>query len=256
MAKRFLLIYFIFHGHFLFVEVNGNEEDIAIFFTDALQCVQRIVRETDSLGNDSVILDRLISELDGYARTISLLLLINQQHEGDNQGSFGDPGGAHIENICFQYVINSYQNSRSVGRNMLTLGVPTIRTGHPGRPPYNILHQQIAYCLSFGMNWERIAVCFGISRRTLYRHRQQLQIGTLSYTAMSDEALCNVIREIFQTTPGSGERYVRSSLQTRNLRIQRWRVRRCLQHLDPIGRAFRRRRVIHRRNYSVVYILH
>ena len=133
---------------------------------------------------------------------------------------------------------------------MLTLGVPTIRTGHPGRPPYNILHQQIAYCLSFGMNWERIAVCFGISRRTLYRHRQQLQIGTLSYTAMSDEALCNV-REILQTTPGSGERYVRSSLQTRNLRIQRWRVRRCLQHLDPIGRAFLRRRVIHRRIYLV-----
>ena len=87
MAKRFLLIYFIFHGHFLFVEVNGNEEDIAIFFTDALQCVQRIVRETDSLGNDSVILDRLISELDGYARTISLLLLINQQHEGDIRGA-------------------------------------------------------------------------------------------------------------------------------------------------------------------------
>lgn len=75
------------------------------------------------------------------------------------------------------------------------------------------------------MNWEQISVCFGISRRTLNHHRQQLQIGTLSYTAMSDEALCNVIREILQTTPGSGERYVLSSLQSCNIRIQRWRER-------------------------------
>lgn len=45
------------------MEVNGNEENIAIFFIDALLCFQRIVRETESLGHDTVILDRLISEL-------------------------------------------------------------------------------------------------------------------------------------------------------------------------------------------------
>ena len=46
------------------MEVYGNEENITIFFTDTLRCVQRIVRETDNLGHD--ILERLISELNGY----------------------------------------------------------------------------------------------------------------------------------------------------------------------------------------------
>lgn len=247
MSGVFIFIYFLFQGQFLFLEVNGNEENVVIFFTDALQCVQRIVRETDNLGHDGVIMERLISELIGYTRTVSFLLSINQQFEGrNNEGNFGALEALHA---CFQSIINSYQNSRSVGRNMLTLGVSTVRTGHPGRPIYNILHQQIAHCLDFGMNWGQIAVSFGISRRTLYRHRQQLQIASLSYTAMSDEALRDIIRAILQTTPYSGERYIRAALQTRNLRIQRWRVRRCLQHLDPIGRAFRR--AIHRRIYSV-----
>lgn len=250
MSGVLFIIYFLFQSQFLFLEVNGNEENVTIFFTNTLQCVQRILRETDNLGHDRVILDRLISELIGYTRTVSFLASINQQQfEGrDNEGSFGALEALHS---CLQSIINSYQNSRSGGRNVLTVGVPSIRTGHPGRPLYNILPQQIALCLDFGMNWGQIAECFGIGRRTLYRHRQQLQIRSLTYTEMSDEALHDTIREILQTTPYSGERYVRAALQTRNLRIQRWRVRRCLQHLDPIGRAFRRRRAIHRRIYSV-----
>uniref|UniRef100_A0A096LYP4 Integrase catalytic domain-containing protein n=2 Tax=Poecilia TaxID=8080 RepID=A0A096LYP4_POEFO len=128
---------------------------------------------------------------------------------------------------------------------------PTLRTGHSGRPRYDIQCGQITYCLSLGMNWERIAACFGISRRTLYRHRQQLQIGPITYTEICDELLAGTVREILQTTPNAGERYVIGSLRSRNIRIQRWRVRRCLQLLDPIGRAFRRRHTIRRRIYNV-----
>lgn len=188
-----ILMYFVIQSQFLFWELNGNEENVTIFFTDTLQCVQRIQRETDNLGRDSAILERLFSELIGYTRAVSFLISINQQfEERDNQESFG---ALETLNACFQSIINSYQNSRSVGRNVLTLGVPTIRSDHPGRPQYNIQHQQITQCLDFGMNWGQIAVCFGISRRTLYRHRQQLQVGSLTYTALSEEALCDVIRD-------------------------------------------------------------
>ncbi|XP_054631907.1 uncharacterized protein LOC129181161 [Dunckerocampus dactyliophorus] len=249
----FPLIYLLFQVQFLFVGVNGNEEDIAIFFTNTMRCVQTIVRETDSLGHDSMILERLFCELNGYARTISFFLSISQQLEGgDIQGSLGALEALYA---CFCSIINSYENSRSVEmrqRDMFTSRAPpTIRTGHPGRPQYNIFHEQITYCLSLGMSWQRIAVCFGISRRTLYRHRQQLQIGPLTYTAMSDEALTDIVSAILQTTPNAGERYVLGGLRSRNIRIQRWRVRRCLQQLDPVGRAFRRRRAIRRRIYNV-----
>ncbi|MED6255570.1 hypothetical protein ATANTOWER_011539 [Ataeniobius toweri] len=48
-----------------------------------------------------------------------------------------------------------------------------------------------------------------------------------------------------------GKRCVLGGLRSRNIRIQRWRVRHCLQHLDPIGRAFRCRHTIRRRINNV-----
>lgn len=105
MPWIFLLIYFLFQGQFLFVRVNDNEENITIFFTDALQCVQKTVRETESLGHDTAILDRFISELDGYIQTIST---DQQFEEGDNLGSFDALEALHA---C-QHVINSHQDHK------------------------------------------------------------------------------------------------------------------------------------------------
>nr|XP_055036502.1 uncharacterized protein LOC129423984 [Misgurnus anguillicaudatus] len=101
------------------------------------------------------------------------------------------------------------------------------------------------------MNWQRIAMCLGISSRTLYRHRQQLGVQPLVYATLSNDNLNRIVGEILQSTTNAGERYVHGSLRSRELRIQRWRVRQSLQELDPIGRSFRRRRTIRRRIYSV-----
>ncbi|XP_041827246.1 uncharacterized protein LOC121644788 [Melanotaenia boesemani] len=249
---RLLLIFLLFQSLFIFVEVNCNEADITIFFTHALRCVQDIVRETDSGGHNNMLMDRLFSELTGYTRTISVFLSISHQLERGNNQSVAILDALFA---CFCSIMNSYVSLRPVEmrqRDLLASRTPpTVRTGHPGRPEYSIEHEQITYCLSLGMTWQRIAECFGISRRTLYRHRQQLQIGPLTYTEMSDEELADIVREILQTTPNAGERYVLGSLRSRNVRIQRQRVRRCLQQLDPIGRAFRRRHTIRRRIYNV-----
>lgn len=111
-------------------------------------------------------------------------------------------------------------------------------------------------CLSLEMNWQRIAVCFGISRRTLYRHRQQPEIGPLTYTGMSDEVLTDIVTEILQTTPNADERHVLGGLRSRNIRTQCWRVRHCLQHLDPVGRAFRCGHSIRWRIYLLILQFH
>ncbi len=78
----FLLIYLLFQGQFLYVEVNGNEEDVTIFLTNMLRCVQNILVETDNVGHDSMMLESLFFELNGYARTISFFLSTDEWLEG------------------------------------------------------------------------------------------------------------------------------------------------------------------------------
>lgn len=78
--------------------------------------------------------------------------------------------------VCFAYVIDTYENSRSLEVRQKAM----LNSRNPGRPQYNILHDQIMHCLSLGMTSQQIAICFGVNRRTLYRHRQQLNIGPLN----------------------------------------------------------------------------
>ncbi|MED6240041.1 hypothetical protein ATANTOWER_015162 [Ataeniobius toweri] len=110
---------------------------------------------------------------------------------------------------------------------------------------------QISHCISIGMNWQQIASAFGISRRTLYRHRQHLGMQPLQYTVLTDQDLTRVVTDILQRTPNAGETYVLGSLASREIHVQHWHVRQCLQEVDPIGRSFRRRRTIRRRIYNV-----
>ena len=105
---------------------------------------------------------------------------------------------------------------------------------------------QISHCLSMEMNWRAIANCFGISRRTLHRHRQYLGVQGLQYTIMTNQELNQIVTDVLQSTPYAGEAYVTGSLRSRGLRIQRRRT-----WGDPIVRSVCRRHAIRRRIYSV-----
>lgn len=154
---------------------------------------------------------------------------------------------------CFFGLLRQYEDRQSefspIETNILL--PETVLTGLPGRPRYSITAEQICHCISIGMTWQVIASCFGISRRTLYRHRQFLGIEPLTYAALSNEELNRIVTSILQNTPNSGEAYVLGSLRSRGLRVQQWRVRMSLHQVDPIGRSFRRRHAIHRRVYNV-----
>lgn len=118
----FLLIYLLFQCQFLFVEVNGNEEDITIFFLKTMRCVQDITRETDSMGSDSMILERLFYEPDWYKWTISSFLSISQQLEGSNSWEWS--GASEAMYACFCPIINSYENSRSAEVRQRAMFIP------------------------------------------------------------------------------------------------------------------------------------
>jgi len=238
------LILFVFQIQTQFLEVRSNEEDVVRFFTSAQQCIASLIQseESDIFGQE-----RLYRVLDDHTRTLSTFLTVSR-YDHDNR---------NVSNLlaslygCFHNLLHEHEaRQRSTdGTNNLT--PPATLTGHPGRPRYSIAAEQISHCVSIGMTWQRIASCFGISRRTLYRHRQILGVGPLRYAALSNEDLDSIVTTILQNTPNAGEVYVLGSLRSRGLRVQRWRVRQSLHQLDPIGRWFRRRNTIRRRVYNV-----
>lgn len=127
---------------------------------------------------------------------------------------------------CLQSILTEYEATQrySVTANSRMIP-PTVNTNLPGRPAYSIANAQIAHCLSMGMNWRAIANCFGISRRTLYRHRHNLEVQGLQYSVLTNQELNQIITDVLQRTPNAGEAYITGSLRSRGLRIQRWRIR-------------------------------
>lgn len=110
--------------------------------------------------------------------------------------------------------------------------------------------EQIEQLRETGMDWRSIATFLGLSDSTLYRKRIELGMDG-KVTEISDDELDNQIQEILLLTPYSGESYVRGSLKSRNIHVQRSRIRKSLRRIDGIGRAVRRRYAICRRIYNV-----
>ena len=65
----------------------------------------------------------------------------------------------------------------------------------------------------------------------------------------TDEELEREVREIRRLTPNTGQGRLVDALRARGIRIQRWRVRKCLRRVDPLGTSLRWNGTIYRRKY-------
>ncbi len=241
----FKVILFSFQVQFLLLGVSSNEHDIRHFFNNVLECIEQMQREADYFVND-----RMHRELCDHIQTLCGFLSVSRFVEDPRNRA----AVTTLESLygCLNLVRTAYESRQRVRpENDYVPFLPPVITGHQGRPQYSISAEQISHLVSLGMNWQSIAMCLGVSSRTLYRHRQQLGVQPLMYSTLSNDSLNRVVGEILQSTTNTGERYVHGSLRSRGLRIQRRRVRQSLQEIDPIGRSFRRRRTIRRRIYSV-----
>ena len=126
-------------------------------------------------------------------------------------------------------------------------------SGRPGRPRIEITKEQLEFLRSMHFNWSDIATLLGVSVSTITRKRREHQLNDESpqWTALSDEELDSIVREISKTTPNLGERRLMGAIRSRNIHIQRRRVRDSLRRVDPVGTALRWRPLIYRRKYSV-----
>ena len=89
-------------------------------------------------------------------------------------------------------------------------------------------------------SWINIAKLFGVSVSTIAKKREGHKL--------SDE-----ISQWSLISPNIGECRLMDAtyIRSRNIRVQRRRVRECLRRVDPIGTAFRWQPLIYRRKYSV-----
>ena len=119
-----------------------------------------------------------------------------------------------------------------------------------GRPKYSITREQLLTLRETGMKWSKVAECLNISERTLFRRVHEFDIhGTFS--DISNTELDTLLKSIISIAPRAGESYIRGSLKSKGIIVQRWRIRERLRILDPVGRAVRRSQAIQRRVYNV-----
>ena len=99
----------------------------------------------------------------------------------------------------------------------------------------------------------------GVSYRTILQRWHELSFPIANragprntFCNVTDDDLCNVVREVLQNMPDAGETYIIGARRSRGMIVQRWRIRQAIQTVDPISRALRRTFALVRRVYNVV----
>ena len=127
-----------------------------------------------------------------------------------------------------------------------------------GRPKFLIPERQLAGLRSLNCTWKAISEMLGVSEKTVRRRRIEsfLPECEYNYSNITDEELDSVISSVLATSPNSGERMVTGALVSRNVRVQRVRIRASINRVDPINRQLTRHTSIHRRVYSAQLQMH
>ena len=106
-----------------------------------------------------------------------------------------------------------------------------------GRKAYRLDLQAALELHNLGNGWKSVAKAMGVARSTLYQHMNKAGLSTArkEHTAISDEDLDNVVKEIHQEHPFIGCRILQGHLETRGIHIARLRVQDSLRRVDAIG---------------------
>ena len=121
-----------------------------------------------------------------------------------------------------------------------------------GRPCVEISQEQLANLLSFDFKISTIANMFQVSRKTIRRRIVQYGLEeNAAFSDVTDLQLDHITQQFVTNHPNSGEKSFDGYLRNMGLRVQRYRIRRSLQRVDPNGVRNRFSRTLHRRQYSV-----
>ena len=126
------------------------------------------------------------------------------------------------------------------------------RTRVRGRPSLEIPEAQLCFLLNHSFTVTQISQMFGCHRRTIHRRIREYELSSHHFSTISDEVLDDLVKSMCTLHRRTGEKSIAGKLQGIGLRIQRERIRECMQRVDVTGIEGRLRRALHRRVYSVV----
>ena len=128
-----------------------------------------------------------------------------------------------------------------------------------GRRRLEIDEETLSELHSIYYAWGAVACEMGVSYRTILQRWHELSFPIANragprntFCNVTDDDLCNVVREVLQNMPDAGETYIIGAIRSRGMIVQRWRIRQAIQTVDPISRALRRTFALVRRVYNVV----
>ena len=127
-----------------------------------------------------------------------------------------------------------------------------------GRPRKSITREKIEHLYSINKSWKEVAAHFRVSEKTIQRRRTEFGMALsersgprITYSSITHEQLCALIREILNILPNAGESYILGACRSRGIHVQRSHLRDAINTVDPVSRALRRTVSILRRQYSV-----
>ncbi|XP_060776375.1 uncharacterized protein LOC132885871 isoform X1 [Neoarius graeffei] len=116
---------------------------------------------------------------------------------------------------------------------------------------HQISQEELENVLSLRTTFTEAASILSISRPTFYKLLQDFNIPTSKFNNITDQQLDLEVSQIRTEHPNVGEIMLMGHLRSKNIVVQRHRLRDSLRRIDPIGVLARRRPAIARRVYSV-----
>ena len=120
-----------------------------------------------------------------------------------------------------------------------------------GRPRIVVNEEQLQYLIECRFRVKDIAALLGCTTRTIQRRMSEFGLSSNAYTATTDTELDRLVCEVTSAYPQCGAITVSGRLRSQGVRVPRQRIRDSLLRVDPTGVESRKRRVLHRRVYSV-----
>ena len=120
-----------------------------------------------------------------------------------------------------------------------------------GAPQFHIPQTVLECYLDQDLTISEIGKILCVSESPIYRRMRQYGLSKMDFSEISDDHLDREVKEITVEFPHSGEGLVKQMLLTRNIKVQRWRLRDSLHRVDSEGIAQRSRGRLHRRTYHV-----
>lgn len=138
-----------------------------------------------------------------------------------------------------------------------TCSIPAIHatfitsTGKPGRPSVHINIDYVELLHEAGYSLTDIAYALRISRSTLWRRLHEAGVSLNKYSDIADADLDSIIRTYQESNPNCGQTMLYGYLHSRQIYVQRKRIRESLYRIDPLRQRITWHPRIARRVYQV-----